>query len=443
MVNGIIDCFERKFNKFADTTDAFTYRFVRDEDSAIGTLCFNSFNVEFEYCLECGGIVEKSGLNIILDFSKRASAPLKCTMYDIIHLVDKNNFNCWFYCFIENESRMELCFDKLSSDFAEVFPKIREFANSPVRISQIENILAKNINATVGINIEQELSDVTQDDFENIIEDTYDYLYGMYFGYQQSSFATDEYRDFLAGNHKKALKRYEKKKKCLQYEEDIIEFMKNCDEPVPIISEEYECLKDGLKEYTSSRGFLPFFASWWILVIPYSALFVLLYFALSLIMHGSAVYATQLEPYNFMSAILPALVCSIASSYFLQDKICAKFFKKTYSRQKDYDAIFNGAKTRRRIGVFIYLVYILAVVATFLFANMGFSLSETGIRVNEDILDINGRCYTYNEIESVEHGDDITVNFDDGYSVGLYQFADEADIEENILPILEANGVKI
>ena len=153
--------------------------------------------------------------------------------------------------------------------------------------------------------------------------------------------------------------------------------MKNCDEPVPIISEEYECLKDGLKEYTSSRGFLPFFTSWWILVIPYSALFVLLYFALSLIMHGSAVYATQLEPYNFLSAILPALVCSIASSYFLQDKICAKFFKKTYSRQKDYDAIFNGAKTRRRIGVFIYLVYILAVVATFLFANMGFSLSET------------------------------------------------------------------
>ena len=103
MINEIINVFERKFNKFADSTEAFTTRFIRDEDSAIGTLCFNRFNVEFEYCLECGASVEKSGLNIIVDFTKRSEFPIKCMIYDIIGLFDNDNFACWFYCFIENE----------------------------------------------------------------------------------------------------------------------------------------------------------------------------------------------------------------------------------------------------------------------------------------------------------------------------------------------------
>ena len=60
MIENLINVFEQKFNTFADTTDAFTSRFVRDEDSAIGTLCYRNFNVEFEYCLECGGIIEKT-----------------------------------------------------------------------------------------------------------------------------------------------------------------------------------------------------------------------------------------------------------------------------------------------------------------------------------------------------------------------------------------------
>ena len=71
MITDIIDVFERKFNTFADTANAFTSRFIRDEDSAIGTLCYRNFNVEFEYCLEYRGAIEKSGLNIIVDFSKR------------------------------------------------------------------------------------------------------------------------------------------------------------------------------------------------------------------------------------------------------------------------------------------------------------------------------------------------------------------------------------
>ena len=84
-------------------------------------------------------------------------------MYDIIGLLDKNNFNCWFYCFIENEERMELCFDKLSTDFEEVLPKLRDFAGSVDNLKKLEEIIKKNIKTTVGIDniddIKTELED--------------------------------------------------------------------------------------------------------------------------------------------------------------------------------------------------------------------------------------------------------------------------------------------
>lgn len=212
MINEIINVFERKFNKLADRSNAFTTRFIRDEDSAIGTLCFNKFNVEFEYGLECGGSVEKSGLNIIIDFSKRSAFPIKCMMYDLIGLIDRENFSCWFYCFIESAERMELCFDKLSSDFEKTLPKIKDFAERESNISKIENVLRKNILNTVGIDIFEDInSEFENDDVVNP-GDVYEYLFSLYFGFEQCAFASNEYRDFLAGDFKKAQKKYEKRK---------------------------------------------------------------------------------------------------------------------------------------------------------------------------------------------------------------------------------------
>lgn len=440
MISEIINSFEQKFNKFAEKTDAFTSRFICDEDSAIGTLYFTGFNVEFEYSLECGCLIEKSGLNIILDFSKRTDKPLKCMMYDIIELIDKNNFNCWFYCYIENKSRMELCFDKLSSDFLQILPELKKLACTAEGIIQIESVLKHNTQTVLGIDFEKELSEFEDD----IIDDTYDYLYRTYFGYQQSCFATDEYLNFLLGNFKKSLKRYEKKKKRLIYEDNIIRYIKDCEESQPIISHEYESLKDGLKAYTSSNGFLPVFVSWCILLIPCTLFFTVLYLIISLALYNSELYSTQLEPYNFPAVILPAFICSIAASYFLQSNIRKKFFKKSYEKQKDYNAIFNSTKTKKRMGIFFYLIYILSLVATFLFANMGVSLSETDIRVNDNFLSIHGHHYTYNEIETVDYTDEMyTISFNDGYTFKLYEFAEDSDIEEKILPIFEVNGVTI
>lgn len=439
----IIDVFEEKFNIYAETAESFASRFICDKDSAIGTLCFKNFNVEFEYSLECGGTIEKSGLKIVIDFSKRSELPLKCMVYDLIGLIDKNNFNCWFYCYIENTERMKLCFDRLSSDFNEILPKLIEFSNSKDNLKKLEEVLQKNIKATLGVENINEVGDWVEGLEEVTPDDAYDYLYSLYFGAQHSAFASNEYRDFLSGDGKKALKKYEKKKTKLVYEEAVIEHLKSNKSSSPIIPKELECLRDGLKEYMGTSGFFPFIMSCAILIIPFFILSVLLYFLVSFLLYRNVIYTTALEPYNALSCILPAFIGSIAGGYFSREAIYRKFFKNKYKKMMDYECIFNTENTKKKMRVFLYLVYILVIIFVFLSSNNAVSLSNTGLGVNETIFDISGSFYSYDEIQYTEYNDDnYTIYFKNGNSLELYKYLIKSDTEQNILPLLELYGIE-
>ena len=450
MINDIITVFERKFNKFADTTEAFTARFIRDEDSAIGTLCFNRFNVEFEYCLECGASVEKSGLNIIVDFTKRSEFPIKCMMYDIIGLFDNDNFACWFYCFIENEQRMELCFDRLAKDFEEVYPKMKEFTSSDDNMGKIREVLRKNVLNTVGIDFETDINSELENGESINVDEVYEYLFSLYFGFEQTAFSSYEYSEFLAGNYKKVIRKYEKKKKRLAYEDRLLEYMKNCDNPEPILSKEYECLKDGLNEYQGTNGFVPFFASCGLLLIPFLAVCVVMYFAISGILYRSAIYASALEPYNACCCLLPALLCSLTAAYFMDGSVYCKFFKnnKKFQKKLDYDAIFNSEKSKKRMSVILYIFYLVALIFVFLSANTGIAVYESGVNVNTNYFDINGDFYGYNDIYCLDiEPDGIEKKYylciDGTDSVDISQYTDYDVIENKIIPILENRQVEI
>lgn len=448
MINDIINMFERKFNTFADTTSAFTTRFVRDEDSAIGILCFSDFNVEFEYCLECGGEVEKSGLNIILDFSKKLENPLRCMMYDVVNLIDKTNFSCWFYCFIENAERMELCFDKLTHDFEKIFPDLRTFICDNSNMPEIENAIRKNIKTTVGVDIVSEWKKEFEDDDEINLEDAYNYLFNLYFGFEQCAFSSHEYRDFLAGDWKKALRKYEKKKNRLIYEDKIIEYINSSDEPKVILTEEYECLKDGLKESGGASGFWPFMGAWGLLLVPFLAVCIGIYYLIGFITYHSAVYATPLDFYNVLYCLIPAVICSMTAGYFMREKIYRKFFRKKFRKMMDYDSIFNSEKTSKRIRVLFYLIYIMAIVLVFLCVNNGISFGENGIRDKSGFFTIVGTYHSYDDVVDVYLTDEgqnkkYEVYFDDGSSIDISQYAANEQIEQNVIPLFYEHGITV
>ena len=445
MINEIIKIFEQKFNKYAETADSFTSHFESDEDSAIGTLCYPNFNVEFEYCLECGGDNLKSGLSVIVDFSKKREKPLRCTMYDLVPIIDKTNFNCWFYCFIENSQRMELCFDKLAEDFTNVYPKLKEFANLSICIDKFEEVMQKQLNDTFGANYLKEIKETleSEENADKYTEHIYEYLFNLYFAYQRSAFSTKEYSDFLEGDYKKALKKYSRKKNITAYENNMIEHMKSCKNPEAILDSEHECLKDGLKEYYGANGFIPFLLSCLVLVFPFIAVSIGIYYAICWIMYRSVLYASHFELYNALACLAPALLCSIAAGYFLREKIYRKIFRKKFRQSNEYDVIFDTEKSKKIARIFFYLIYILTLVLTFLFANLGVSFTANTINYSDKLLSITNKSYYYNEVENLVYEDNrYTLHFDDGKELELLRFADKESIENEILPILQNNDVE-
>ena len=86
-------------------------------------------------------------------------------------------------------------------------------------MAEIQEVLRKNILETVGIDFDKDIVSEFENSESVNVDEVYEYLFSLYFGFEQCAFASDEYRDFLAGDYKKAQRKYEKKKKRLAYEE--------------------------------------------------------------------------------------------------------------------------------------------------------------------------------------------------------------------------------
>lgn len=367
-----------------------------------------------------------------------------CMVYDIIPLLNSFTPDCWFYPFIENEKRMELCFDKLSKDFNKVLPLIQEFVLKPDAVKIITDTINNNVENYSGFDIIKE-SEAIYKDLDEISEEyAREYLLNMYIEIEQNVFSSYEYRDFLEGDYKKALRRYKKKKHRLQYEDMLIEYIESDDKAKEILPKQYRCLKDGLKEQEGSDGFLPFCVSTIITFIPVFLLFVSIYFVICQILYSDCIYATQYSNAYFMNCFFPAFISSIAMGYFMQETVYRWFFRKKYRHAMEYSAILDTEKTKKRMRVFTYAVYILSIVFVFLSANCGFAFSDLGVNDNSYYFSVFGTYHSYNSFKNVTVDDDeITFYFDDGTYAEFDEFITNEDFENNIRPILAEQDITI
>ncbi len=447
MVSKLIDVFAKKFNKMARRTSAYNYNLIYDEDSVIGMLSFDGFCVEFDYSLECGGEVEKSGLGIIIDLSQKYSETFKCMMYDIMPYVDDRDFTCWYYCFVENTERMELCFDKLENDFFAIFPKLQKALNDEQVLEKLEKQVDESVKITVGAAAYNDMEEELQSDRTNIAKGQADLakalVMGLYIGNEQCAYASKAYCAFIEGDYKKALKRYSRKKYLLLYEKNLVEYMKSCREPKPLFDEKYFCLKEGLREYYGSTGFVPFAVSALMMFFPVLFVCLTVYFAVCGIMYHNTLYSSAFEWYNGLYCVMPAFIGSMVMGYISRDTVYRRLFKKRYKRMKDYEAIFNSGKTKKRMKTFLYLVYVIILLFVFLSANNALVLTDNGVSVTGHYFDIVKDNYSYNNIDGVYIDGESCIMYAKGNEIHLSNFVEFDDTEKQILPILRENKVRI
>ena len=140
---------------------------------------------------------------------------------------------------------------------------------------------------------------------------------------------------------------------------------------------------------------------------------------------------------------MPAFIGSMVMGYISRDTVYRRLFKKRYKRMKDYEAIFNSGKTKKRMKTFLYLVYVIILLFVFLSANNALVLTDNGVSVTGHYFDIVKDNYSYNNIDGVYIDGESCIMYAKGNEIHLSNFVEFDDTEKQILPILRENKVRI
>ena len=449
MISDIISAFENNFRDKCCEVCANHTEFIKDEDSAIATLYFNNFDMELEYILESEERSEISWITPVLDFSKKAGKELRCSVYDIIHLVDEENFDCFFFCNIENPERMNKCFACLWKSLEKIIPLIDEFASVDENIKVIDEEFYNNTRLAIGTGIVyayclqlKEESVLDQYNTEDIIKDVYS-------AYMQSTLATERYNDFINGNWEKAYEGYNGLPS-LRHESRICKYLEtHRDNPRKLIDDGCESLNDGMKEQKTAKGFVAFIFSWAVLFVPFVLLCLSIYYGITTLIFGNMLYSTSLEWYNSIYSMIPATILSLVTAIVARENIFRKLFRGKKDKNHDYNYIFMTERKTFKQAVTVFLVYIITILFVFLSANTGVSFGKNTIADHTDYLSTSGTTYSYSDIEGLyvfTDRDDSKcygIVMNDKECIVLTKFASISDVEENILPIIYSHGFEL
>jgi hypothetical protein len=459
----IIEAFCSNVESFAAGQDLITHEILpicerpgsNDVKEVIGRLYFRSFNFDFVYIVNNSilGIGPKSILECRIWLSKGEKL-LHFSLYDLMYLIDSINFKCYFFPYIENAKRMNICFAAITNDLNSFIPKIAAIAEDLSAVEQAYICLKTDIASVWDKELLVSNPSADKESAEISKEDSIE----RYYSWLRFRFASRGYSAFLSSNYKKAIKVYSKYKKRLAYEDRLLEFMKSLQghKYYNAVLPELNTLKDGLKAETGTSESFPLFVSWAVITPFTLVIYLIIYYVGFYLLNLGAVYSTGIELYNAMFAFLPAFLTSIVLSYSFRRAIFRLFFRKSYQRRLDYDAILNTKSEDRFMKVFSKFVISGCLLFTMLFANTNISFHKDGLEDSTSMFSIKGKYYGYEQIESVWlvsgrynsfnqwlDNPSYVIQLKSGKLIDLYQYLEFPDMERHVLPIFQENGFEI
>lgn len=457
--NPIISTFCSKSREFAESQNPITFEFIDNYkgkrfEEITARLYFHCFNLDFVYIPGSGSIEPRSILECRIWLDKNEKY-MHFSLYDLMFLIDQSNFKCYFFPFIENPEKMNRCFDVLTGDLSMYIPKIAEIAVN----KELSELAYKAFRNDIQTLFDKNMFNPEDDPKE---EDTAEFIFensiSRYYKWLRLRFSSKCYADFLDGNYTKSIKKYEKYKNRLSYEDRLLSFMKSLPS-----SQKYEAvpsglntLKDGLRVQTGASELPALFASWLLLALLLLPVYIGIYYLFLFISSGKAEYSTGFAFYNAMYALLPVMITAIVLSYFARKRIYRLFFRKKLQKMLDYDAIMNTKRDSRFMSRFAYIMLIGGFIFIALAAHTDIAFYPYEVVDNSAFFSLRGNSYPINQINSVWHvegrynalGDwldypSYILLMNDGTKLDLYEKIEFTDAEKHILPILKKYGLDI
>lgn len=371
--------------------------------------------------------------------------------YHFPELMDELNlddFRSWYFPHIENEQRLNDCFETLAGMIKEYLPKIYELAIDVTKRKEVEkSMLDERLRI---LNLKE--SDVPEDDNEIFLMRIAGLCENRFLMCLASNSA---YNCFVEGKYEKAIKQYEKLIKndsITRYEKRIYIFMKNSlndngeiYEAMPL-----KCNAESMaKTHNSSKEYVVEVGAY--IGVGYVAMtifFMEIIFLYNIFSGLNSIYMAGMKWYwGFIWGVLPGMFFGIA----FRRKIAGVFIKKKAQEILDFDDIFNSNATNKLAKGACYVTFVLSLVAVVAILHMNVRFySDHLIYASGESVFSKPERYEYSDIEEIycvegryndwdewiDRGSYI-LKIKDGTLIDLDEFASKKETEKRIIPIID------
>lgn len=453
LIKKLVETFKRETEKYSNELEGVVnYKcdeFFRKNNPQKGyhsidaNIMFKNFVLKLEYKINVSVLIPKSTVEMRFMF-ENGKLPVEFSVYDILNIIDKDNFKCYTFSYVTTEEKMKQIIKCLVDTFKEYKNEIEELSENRESIMQIEEDTESKIQLFLNEDIFK-----SRDAFYLM------HMLELYYVVDVSRFTLDAYVDYTVGKYVKAIKKYNKLKgKLTSYEKRLIEYIKqNVNQIEEPLKQEMNTLVQAKKLKNIKTELLPMYLSWLVLTPLWCIIYDLVYYIATYFMYKDAIYVTGSFPF---AIFLPAFITAIIHSYFTRSTVYKLLFRKKYNEIKALDEIENGEKVERVMSKLFQFIIASSLVFSLLIANTNIAFYEEYFKDNLDLLSIKGTSYEYEDVYCVYKADGIINDFGQvvnnptyvillkgGEQINLYYDVEFEDAKNNIIPIFEKHNIEI
>ena len=438
ITNELIQQLHIGVDAFANKTNALAVDFADDKNRAIWSLKYNIIKLEYIFTKKEKLVCPKHTLFCRVYFSKN-----EIYFYHLPELMpylEADNFQCYYYPYIESTERLIACFTMLSEFLCRNYSVINELAKN---LETCEKIQAEKLADMLALF----LSEVPEPQLEADMWELYEeYVLLLHY------VGAGAYRQLLIGNEAEALKQYEqmeKKGSLMAYEKRLYEFWQTKEEPYEIFPESCNSIRN-VKQWDnpSKEGksvFLMGLVCELIFGVIFSVMIVIINAVLS---KGTVYYAGMPWVIGFLFAGLPAVFGGIAHRNLVR-----RFMEKdTFEEGLQLEKMINP----KWIEPFARVVFIIAFVVGFVtniqgaFCSTSFYDTYLSFDVDEEFFGWEFAVCEYDKLQKVyysegvynDYGDFIgrpsyLLEFENGVVWDSDGYMDVKEVETCVLPIIK------
>lgn len=425
-------------NEFANKTNALAVDFTDEKKRAIWSLKYNIIKLEFVFTKKEKIVCPKHTLFCRVYFGKNEMYYFH--LPELMSYIEPDNFQCYYYPYIESTERLEACFAMLSDFLYRNYSRINELAKST---EDSEKIKADKLTDMLSVYLSEVPEKELEADMWQLYEDFV--LLLRYTG-------EGAYRALLMGNDEVAFKQYaqmEKKGQLTAYEKRLYAFLQTEEGEYVILPDACNGLKRVKQWDNPNKEGLSILLMGLVYELVFGVIYSVIIAVINAVLgEGAGYYAGTPWGVGFVFAGLPAVFGGSAHRH-----LARRFMEK--------EAFEDGLRLEKMINPtwiepFARIVFVIAFVGSFVvnvqvaFCSTSFYDTYLSFDRNEGFFEREVVSCEYSKLENVYYSEGLYNVYGDyiGRPSYLLEFKDgivwDSDgymeieaFEKNVLPILE------